>query len=48
MYGCQWNLSATELCILSPELVLNLALANGLRSKWASSRLGEGEEGDTG
>ena len=27
---------------LQPELVLNLALANGLRSKWASSRLGEG------
>ena len=28
---------------VQPELVLNLALANGLRSKWASSRLGEGE-----
>ena len=25
---------------VQPELVLNLALANGLRSKWASSRLG--------
>jgi hypothetical protein len=33
---------------LQPELVLNLALANGLRSKWVSSKLGEGGEGDTG
>jgi hypothetical protein len=28
---------------LQPELVLNLALCDGLRSKWVSSRLGEGE-----
>ena len=30
------------------ELVLNLAPANGLRSKWAGSRLREGGEGDMG
>jgi len=29
---------------VQPELVLNLAMANGLRSKWASSRPGEGGE----
>ena len=28
---------------VQPELVFNLALADGLRSKWASSRLGEGQ-----
>lgn len=27
----------------TPELIFNLAMVDGLRSKWASSRLGEGE-----
>ena len=30
---------------VQPELVLSLALANGLRSKWASNRLGDGGVG---